>query len=119
METPGKTPSGRSQARRLRHCAAFAALIALALAACSTLERQIVAPPDIPDAKFVGNQTCYDCHTNYVRAFSFSPHARIHTATAQLPGNSGCESCHGPGSLHVAAGGGSGKFIVNPGRDPQ
>lgn len=91
---------------------------AIAFVSCATFERQIVAPPDIPGAKFVGNQTCYDCHTNYVRAFSFSPHARIHSLTGQMPGSTGCESCHGPGSLHVVAGG-ERKLIVNPGRDPQ
>jgi predicted CXXCH cytochrome family protein len=99
--------------------AAFLFAITVILVACSTLDRQIVAPPDIPGARFVGNQTCYDCHTNYFRAFSFSPHARLHAPTSQMPGISGCESCHGAGSLHVAAGGGRGKFIVNPGRDPQ
>ncbi|HMJ91304.1 MAG TPA: cytochrome c3 family protein [Candidatus Acidoferrum sp.] len=122
MATPDGTSSGRLQARRLRHYALLVAgvvFIAFVIVACSTLERRIAAPPDIPGAKFVGNQTCYDCHTNYVRAFAFSPHARLHTITAQMPDNSGCESCHGPGSLHVAGGGGRGKFIVNPGRDPQ
>ncbi|MBI5395198.1 MAG: hypothetical protein HZA91_07890 [Verrucomicrobia bacterium] len=31
----------------------------------------------------------------------------------------GCEGCHGPGSLHAEAGGGRGKFIVNPSKDPK
>jgi len=117
------TVNAEASGARWRRCA-FAAgaallLLAVALVSCSTLDRQVIALPEIPGATFAGNRACLECHTNYVRAFPFSPHARIHSDSAQMPGNSGCESCHGPGSLHITAGGGRGKFIVNPGRDPQ
>jgi hypothetical protein len=88
-----------------------------ALLSCSTAQRTLLVIPDIPDATFVGNHDCYDCHTNYVRAFPSSPHARVHIERAKLAGQSGCESCHGPGSKHVAVGGGRGQFIMNPGKD--
>jgi DmsE family decaheme c-type cytochrome len=59
-----------------------------------------------------------DCHTNYVRTFSASPHARLHIESASaMPGQSGCEACHGPGSLHVESGGAR-QWILNPGKDP-
>jgi predicted CXXCH cytochrome family protein len=74
--------------------------------------------PEVPGAAFVGNRICYDCHTNIVRIFPSSPHARVDVESARMAGNTGCESCHGPGSKHVAAGGGRGNFIVNPGKDP-
>ncbi len=85
---------------------------------CSTLERTVLAPPVIEGATFVGNQACFECHTDYVRGFAASPHARIHFKGASMAGQSGCESCHGPGSKHIAVGGGLGKFISNPGKDP-
>jgi predicted CXXCH cytochrome family protein len=86
---------------------------------CSTLERRIAPPPEIPGATFTGNKSCVDCHANYTRGFAASPHGRMHVELAKMAGGTGCESCHGPGSKHIAVGGGRGKFIVNPGRDPQ
>lgn len=96
-----------------------AAATAALMMSCATTERGAVVPLEIPGATFVGNASCRECHTNYVRAFPSSAHARIHAESAKLPGQTGCESCHGPGSKHVAAGGGRGQFIVNPGRDPE
>src|SRR5215471_3357256 len=88
------------------------------LSSCSTVSRTVVAPPEIPGATYVGNKACYDCHTNISRLFPASPHARVHVESAKIVGQSGCESCHGPGSKHIEAGGGRGKFILNPGKDP-
>jgi DmsE family decaheme c-type cytochrome len=42
----------------------------------------------------------------------------VHLPNGKLAGGTGCESCHGAGSKHVQGGGGRGKFIVNPGKDP-
>src|SRR4051794_32434398 len=93
--------------------------VALLLISCSTIQRNVAPPPEIPGASFVGNAACADCHAKYTRTFVASPHARLDVETAQMPGNSGCESCHGAGSKHVAVGGGYGKFIINPGKEPQ
>lgn len=86
---------------------------------CSTVPRAVMAPVDIPGASYAGNRACLDCHTNYVRMFASSPHARIHLDPAGgMAGQSGCESCHGPGSLHIAAAGAR-NLIINPGKDPE
>lgn len=90
----------------------------LVLISCSTVERTITVAPEIPGATYVGNKACFECHTNYVRVFPSSAHARLHTGTLGMAGLTGCESCHGPGSKHIAAGGGRGQFIINPGKEP-
>jgi predicted CXXCH cytochrome family protein len=113
------SPQRQRRNRAWLLCGTGIAVASFLLISCSTLERPIAPPPEIPGASFVGNAACVDCHAKYMRIFPASPHARLHVETAKMPGNSGCESCHGPGSKHVAVGGGNGKFIVNPGRDPQ
>ncbi|MBI4597766.1 MAG: hypothetical protein HY737_05105 [Candidatus Omnitrophica bacterium] len=71
-----------------------------------------------PLAEYVGTETCAGCHVKQHEEFKQSTHARIaipgETGTAQ-----GCETCHGPGSLHAEAGGGKGVGgIINPKNDP-
>lgn len=92
-------------------------LLALIFESCSSAPRAVMVPQEIPGAIYVGNRACLDCHTNYVRTFAASPHGRLHLATSTgMTGENGCESCHGPGSLHIQAGGAR-RLIINPGRE--
>lgn len=88
------------------------------LNSCTTEPLALTSAPEIAGAGFVGNRSCAECHTNISRVFAASPHARIYLRNQEAAGQTGCESCHGPGSLHVSSGGGLGKFIVNPGKNP-
>jgi hypothetical protein len=91
------------------------------------------APPTKGEAGFVGNESCRDCHAEAFPVWEKSSHARAYRTLTDLgrqydltcigchvtgngrPGgvcridkvqgreNVGCESCHGPGSLHLGA----------------
>ncbi len=94
-----------------------AAAWGLLLVSCVMVDRTVVAPPKIAGATFVGTKECTQCHSEVTDHFAGSTHAKVSVADSKL-GDTTCESCHGPGSIHVAAGGGKGS-IVNPGKNPQ
>jgi DmsE family decaheme c-type cytochrome len=59
-------------------------------------------PPPV-DATYVGSKVCLGCHANQAEIFSHTLMGRLRTQ-----GKLQCETCHGPGSAHVKAGGGRG-----------
>lgn len=101
---------------RRSHGVSLIAACAL-VAACSDSGRTLLAPPEIPDAEFVGNEDCDTCHEEIVASFAGATHAGLAPLTTDAPGL-GCEACHGAGSLHSESGG-ERNLIVNPRRSPE
>jgi predicted CXXCH cytochrome family protein len=102
--------------KRHRHCKASAALgrglaaallgsvLLLAVISCQSVHRAVVVLPDVPGAKYIGSKECEQCHDKIYRDFPTADHSRL---IAQGPNAiaAGCESCHGPASLHSESGG--------------
>jgi len=84
---------------------------------CANVSRTVMAPPSIPGATYAGTKACADCHDEYVRDFKTASHAKLQ-AKGKNAIEYGCESCHGPGSIHVKDGGGKNN-IINPGKSPE
>ena len=74
-------------------------LLAIIAISCATVQRTVVAPPEIPGAEFVGAESCAQCHENVTRGFHTSTHSKL-MAKGPNAVNMGCESCHGGGSIH-------------------
>ncbi len=93
------------------------ALWGLVLIGCVSVNRAILAPAKIAGATYVGTKECAQCHSDQTDHFKSASHAKLAIADPKL-GDTGCEACHGPGSLHVKAGGGRNN-IVNPRKSPE
>ena len=96
----------RHRCRRQRRAALVAGAAGLLLAAvsCGTISRRVVLLPDVPGAKYIGSSECEQCHDELCRGFKTADHARL-IARGKNGIDAGCESCHGPCSLHSDSGG--------------
>lgn len=108
-------PAGDPRGRRWR-LALWIGLAALAAGgvACMTGQRVLLAPPHIPNAEFIGSESCVGCHEPQSRDFHTATHSQVKMEWNKS-GSLACESCHGPASAHVESGGALGT-IVNPKR---
>lgn len=103
-------PMLRIVGRHLRNGARWLALavggtsVLLIVMSCSTVNRQVVVLPEYPGAKYIGSKECEQCHSDLYRDFATATHARLLAAGPNAL-NAGCESCHGPCSLHSDSGG--------------
>jgi predicted CXXCH cytochrome family protein len=94
------------------------ALVVVGVVSCADMgQTQMVAPPQIPGATYVGSEACETCHQDIAHGFITATHFKL-KAPGDNAKNIGCESCHGPGSIHVASGGAP-KTIINPGKSPE
>ncbi len=92
---------------RARLGAGFAAALASLVALIAVGNAQVAVTT--AKASYVGSAGCIRCHASMVAAHAKGPHGGL---IAPLPESMrGCESCHGPGSLHAT---GDKTAIINP-----
>jgi predicted CXXCH cytochrome family protein len=89
----------------------------LLLVSCISVNRTVVVPPQIAGSHYTGTKSCVECHADQTGHFATATHARLALADPKV-GDTGCEACHGPGSIHVNSGGARGT-IVNPKASPE
>jgi predicted CXXCH cytochrome family protein len=99
-----------------------AAGLALLVLACATKTRMDATAGArlVQGADYVGKRACAMCHPERVAGFDRALHSGIRTPTGRKSEiDTICESCHGPGSLHLEAGGGRDTYIADPTETPR
>ena len=92
--------------RTLRVCTAVLAAALLLAVGASRVAAQDQAPPEQGGtAQYVGSEACQKCHAEEYDAYQVNAHHMAEKDGTLVADHTGCESCHGPGSLHVAADG--------------
>lgn len=101
FRTIGKLLAGRR--RGLTIGLGMGALLT-AVISCTTVHRAVVELPMVPGATYIGSKECEQCHDKIYKDFATADHARLIAAGPNAL-DAGCESCHGPASLHAQSGG--------------
>jgi DmsE family decaheme c-type cytochrome len=72
------------------------------------VEKKVSVKADPAEATYVGAQVCLGCHAAQAAAFGVTLMGKVFRNPRNPQERANCETCHGPGSLHVKAGGGRG-----------
>jgi len=116
--------SSCSQPRRLQiTLAILPVVLALSIGmAAQDKSPQAAKPTPAPAAEsgqYAGSDTCQSCHAELYKSFQTTAHFGITKASRISPEGHGCESCHGPGSAHVEAGGDKSKIFIFAEKPPE
>lgn len=62
--------------------------------------------------QYTGSEACKTCHADIWRVFFKNAHYKSIASGKEPPAQTGCESCHGPGSEHIAGKGDKSKIVA-------